>query len=106
MKNDSDEILRATIAAHRTLAILRLLNGELRGAANDRLLRDLLSHLGLNSSYQEVSDAIDMLERAGALSSSRKQELTVVELTRVGADIAEGRAEANGVAKPGPECPY
>ena len=104
--NASDEIGK-TVREHHALAALRLLNGEdLRGAANDNLLLSLFTLLGFKISHIAMRTLIDHLERIGAVGVTRRDKLLVVELKRHGQEIAEGIVCQEGVAAPGPDCPY
>ena len=49
---------------------------------------------------------IDRLERIGAVCVTRNDMLLVVELKRHGQEIADGIVSQEGVAAPGPDCPY
>lgn len=98
--------LDATIRAERGLAILRLLNGDLRGAANDRLLAVCLAVLGFRCGRVVLCEQLDALERGGLIKLERQSSLVVLELTRLGAEVADGVERAVGVAVSSPECPY
>lgn len=102
--NDTDAISRIR-SAHRTLAILRVL-AKTAYWANDRLLADILESLGLVASAAELQADLDGLERSGLVRLRRHDDLIVVELTARGGDAGSGRVMVEGVAPPGPECPY
>lgn len=92
---------------HLALAVLRLLGGNvLRGAGNDQLLQELASALGFRVSNASLRDVLGFLERAGAITSNAVDRLLVVELRRLGREIADGLVDLEGVARPGPDCPY
>lgn len=107
MTTNAPDDVSKTVQEHHALAILRLLNGDdLRGAANDHLLLSLFPLLGFKISHVAMRSMIDRLERIGAVSVTRNDMLLVVELKRHGREIADGIVSQEGVAAPGPDCPY
>ena len=91
---------------HRALAILRALEQSPGYAANDRVLTDWLEELALGGTRDVVRSTLDFLARANALRIADAGTVVVVTLTERGADLAMGRTSAEGVLKPGPQCPY
>lgn len=106
MVSNAIDPLKGAVGLERGLAILRLMNGDLNGAANDRLLVECLALIGFRCNCGDLRDQLDALEREGLLRLERRAGLVVAELTRVGGEVAGGVARADGVAAPGPDCPY
>jgi hypothetical protein len=104
LKNSPSDFAE-TVSAHRHLATLRLLS-VLSGRSNELLLDELLNKLGIGSSYKDVHECLRFLEGCGAVKVSHHDALMVVDLTRQGDAIARGHVTQEGIAPPGPECPY
>ena len=98
---NSQDAIREAVQAHKAMAILRLLDGDLlRGSANDQLLGTALGLLGLRTSRAEVGELLDLLEREGAIHSSRTKELLVVQLKHHGQELARGLVIGEGIESP------
>lgn len=105
ISNHTDEIQQA-LNAHRALAILQLLEGPLRGGANERLLTSIFEMIQLRTSRAELRSILDFLDREGAISSTEVDGLIVIELRYHGHEIATGLVSLEGIEKPKPEAPY
>lgn len=80
------------IAGHRRKAIVRTLYCQAGKRSNSAVLRDLLALQGFASSETVVLLDLAALEQRDLLSSAMVYGLTVVTLTQLGVDHAEGRA--------------
>lgn len=88
------------IAQDRRLAMLRLLT-ESRGSANESVLHVGLEALGhRHQPRSQIRDDIRYLEKLDLLKVDIVSGVMVCDITRRGVDVAEGRAEAEGVKKP------
>ena len=103
--NHADEIQKA-LNAHRALAILQLLEGPLRGGANERLLTSIFEMIQLRTSRAELRLILDFLDREGAICTTEVEGLIVIELRYHGHEIATGLVLVEGIEKPKPEAPY
>lgn len=100
------EDLARAIAAHRALAILRLLAGPLKGGANDRLLLGLLGTIGLRCSSRELEGSLHALARIGAVELEPREGLLVVALRPFGTELAQGVERADEVEPPPADYPF
>lgn len=80
------------VSGHRRKAILRTLYCQAGKRSNSALLRDLLALQGFVSSETVVLLDLAALEQRELLSSAMVCGLTVITLTQLGIDHAEGRA--------------
>ncbi|WP_244028436.1 hypothetical protein [Methylobacterium sp. E-016] len=86
------------IAGHRALAVLRILIGEdCHGSSNDGALADVLDAFGLGCARATLRQCLSHLEHSGLLTLATVDSIVVVRLTRNGAEVAEGKATAEGV---------
>lgn len=99
LANSQDAIAEA-VQAHKAMAILRLLDGDvLRGSANDHLMVVALDLLGLRTSRAEMRQLIELLEKEGAIRSSWAEKLLVFQLAHHGRELVEGRVFAEGIER-------
>jgi len=105
ISNHADQI-QQSINAHRALTILQLLDGPLRGGANERLLTAVFEMIQLRTSRAELRSILDFLDREGAISTSLVEDLIVVVLKYHGHEIATGLVFVEGIEKPKPETSY
>lgn len=88
------------LQADRRLCILRLLK-EAGGRANDSILRAGLEALGhVKLSREKVREDIRFLIGGGLLVDEFIGEIQVVDITRRGVEVAEGRVVAEGIKRP------
>ncbi len=99
-------LMEKLLVDERRLALLRGLLQAPGHVANEQVCAIYLQHVGLRSGRDAVRAAIDHLERCGALKVDWTGTMMIVELTRRGAEAAQGLIEIDGVPRPGPECPY
>ncbi len=88
------------VAAHRRICILRLLRESPKNSANVSILHDGLSMLGLHEARDVVLADIRFLIENGLMTDQWYASVQVCQLTRRGADVAEGLIEIEGVKKP------
>ena len=105
-RTNSEPCLERIRREHRALAILRALERSPGYSGNDRVFGDWLDALALGGTQGCVRGTLDLLARAGALRIEEVDAVLVVRLTEHGADLALGKAAAEGVLRPGPDCPY
>ncbi|MBL8553965.1 MAG: hypothetical protein JNL41_06775 [Phenylobacterium sp.] len=105
MDNEQSSLQRI-ITGERLLAIVRCLWKAPDHCANEEVISAYLRRLALYGWWSTTRTALDHLERLHALTITMHQTLMIAELTRRGADAAEGHVELDGVPKPGPECAY
>jgi DNA-binding PadR family transcriptional regulator len=91
---------------HQALAVLRLLERETNGAANNRLLNDMLRFYAPEDLEGHLVDCLRRLESEGLVTTREVAELIVVELREMGENVALGRKKAESVMKAWPDCPY
>lgn len=92
--------------AHRASAILRTLDRSPGHKVNNSVLLDWLRSIALVSTRDELSAAINGLERLGLIKTETLEGLIVLELSERGQNVALGRETADGVLQPSPECSY
>jgi len=91
-----------TLAEHRRITILRLLNDG-GGVANESILKDGLEEVGLEAGLTRamVRDDLKFLETVGAIRQEWfGDKMVVAHLTERGADIAKGRVVIDGIKRP------
>ncbi len=98
--------MQQILSDERRLAILRCLWRSPGYRANEEVLGKYLRQVALNGGWEATRSALDHLDRVGAVRTHMHLELMVAELTRRGADAAEGCTELEGVPKVGVDCPY
>lgn len=106
MTANRENPVREAMRAHRAMAILRLLDGELGGFANNELLATILGVLGLRTSCGELRELLSFLEREGAVELTDRETLTVIRLRRHGQELAQGLVAGEGIERPAADCPY
>lgn len=97
--NSQDAMVEA-VQAHKAMAILQLLDGDvLRGSANEHIIGVGLDLLGLRTSRAEIRKLIELLEKEGAIRSSRADDLLVFQLKHHGRELAQGLVFAQGIER-------
>ncbi|WP_197922846.1 hypothetical protein [Thiosulfatihalobacter marinus] len=92
--------------AHRALAVLRALERAPCYRMHELVLLDWLRVIALAATRDELTSTACLLEASGLVRLEQHDENRVLELTERGQDVALGRATAEGVLRPGPDCPY
>ena len=92
--------------AHRALAVLRALERAPCYRMHELVLLDWLRVIALAATCDELTSTACLLEASGLVRLEQHDENRVLELTERGQDVALGRATAEGVLRPGPDCPY
>lgn len=105
LRNSGDAVDEVRIK-HRALAILRVLNRLPGYGANDLLISDILKLMGLVGSQAETASLLEELEAKGAVRLGRVEDITTIELTAKGVELAEGIITVDGILRPSPDCPY
>jgi hypothetical protein len=90
------------VAEDRRLALLRILARAPGYAANESVLHVALRGLGHLVSRDTIRTDLAWLDEQGLVGLTLVVEVTVAELTRRGADVAEGLAVVPGVKRPSP----
>ncbi|RAK66405.1 hypothetical protein DJ019_09170 [Phenylobacterium kunshanense] len=98
--------MQQILSDERRLAILRCLWKSPGHCANEEVLGKYLRQVALYGGCDATRSALDHLDRVGAVHTRMHLSLMVAELTRRGADAAEGCTELEGVPKVGADCPY
>ena len=106
MPTNIPNALNTVIVEQRRLAILRLLNGILNGVTNEEVLSNLLSVLAFKCGRENLREHLSELERLGVVKLDKVEKLVLIELTRKGAEVAEGITLVDGISRPAPEFPY
>lgn len=83
----------------RRLASLRVLAKSPGYAANQYLMRSALEGCGHHVALVTVNGDFAWLRSAGLVGCETIEGVTVARLTDFGLDVAEGRAEVEGVAR-------
>ncbi|MCA0850238.1 VpaChn25_0724 family phage protein [Salipiger thiooxidans] len=92
--------------AHRALAVLRALERAPCYRMHELVLLDWLRVIALAATRDKLTSTACLLEASGLVRLEQHDENRVLELTERGQDVALGRATAEGVLRPGPDCPY
>lgn len=92
----------ADLYAHRRLTLLRVLHDAVAYTLNEVVLRDSLSKGGFPCSVADLRDDLTHLRDRECVRVDTPGGVWLAELTATGADVAFGRAEKDGVARPGP----
>ena len=92
--------------AHRALAVLRAFERAPCYRMHELVLLDWLRVIALAATRDELTSTACLLEASGLVRLEQHDENRVLELTERGQDVALGRATAEGVLRPGPDCPY
>ncbi|MCK5575449.1 MAG: ArsR family transcriptional regulator [Sphingomonadales bacterium] len=91
------------ITENRRLAILSVLNEDVGFSHNDSVLQSALGALGHSITRDQVrTDLAWLAEQGMVTTTSPRNGLTVAKLTERGADVAAGRAQVPGIARPSP----
>ena len=90
-----------TVAKSRRLALLRILAEAPGYSANESVLQTALDSLGFRESRDQVRGDISWLAEPGLLTIE-DVGVMVATLSRRGEDVAAGRANHPGVARPSP----
>ncbi|MEC7795262.1 MAG: ArsR family transcriptional regulator [Pseudomonadota bacterium] len=98
--------IEAIKETHRALAVLRALERAPCYRLNELVLLDLLRVIALAATRDELNSTARSLETFGLVRLGQYDDNRVFELTEHGQDVALGRATAEGVLRPGPDCPY
>jgi hypothetical protein len=106
MKPNELDPIKQIVREHRALAILRIVNRQPGRAANELVLAECLRAFALTCGHEELRAEIDGLERTGLLQVEQVTGPWVVELTRRGAEVADGIVAVEGVARVEPNCCY
>lgn len=88
--------------ADRRLVILRALESAAQYRANAYLLRRYCDSVGHAVSADRMEADLSWLAEQGLVDRVVSQDVTVVTATSRGLDVASGRAEGPGVARPQP----
>lgn len=88
--------------ADRRLVILRALESAAQYRANAYLLRRYCDSVGHAVSADRMEADLSWLAEQGLVDRTVSQGVTVVTATSRGLDVASGRAECPGVARPQP----
>ncbi|MCL4853291.1 MAG: hypothetical protein KJZ78_18185, partial [Bryobacteraceae bacterium] len=74
--------------------------------SNECIIAHLFGTVGLVCSRQQVCDLIERIEKLGLIRTSKTGDLFVVTLLAKGEEVAKGHVTAEGVLRPGVDCPY
>ena len=91
---------------HMALAILRVLNRAPQYCSNEYVIVEWLATVGLKCSNTEFQQVIGMLEGEGFIEINSVSEISVLNLTKIGGDVADGLNIVEGVARPEPDSNY
>lgn len=92
----------ADLAAHRRLTLLRVLHDAAAYTLNEIVLRDSLSGGGYPCSVADLRADLAHLRDRDCARVETPGGVWLATLTATGADVAFGRAEKDGVARPAP----
>lgn len=90
------------LAADMRLRILQLLSADSDYAANEDVLQSALELAGHDIGIDKLRTEVAWLVEQGLATTERLAVLNIVKLTRRGVDVAHGRANVPGVARPAP----
>lgn len=91
---------------HRALALLRFLDRQPGNVSNECIVAHLFETIGLICSRQQVRDVLEQAEKLGLIRTSKTGDLVVVSLLAKGEEVAKDHVMAEGVLRPGVDCPY
>lgn len=86
----------------RRLVILKALEAAAQYKANAYLLRRYCDAVGHVVSADQLATDLAWLQEQGLVTARADRDVTVAELTARGLDVASGRANQPGVARPQP----
>lgn len=92
----------ALLAADMRLRILQLLSADSDYAANEDVLQSALELAGHDIGIDKLRTEVAWLAEQGLVTTEKLSVLSIVKLTRRGVDVAHGRANVPGVARPAP----
>lgn len=88
--------------ADRRLVILRALKAAAEYRANTILLRTYCDTVGHTVSADRIAGDVAWLVEQELVKASQSGGITVAQLTERGLDVADGRTQVPGVARPRP----
>lgn len=91
-----------TLAEHRRLAMLEVLQTAPGYGLHEYLIRDQLRALGIACTMDVLRADLAWLADLGAVTVVRTDAASIGRLTERGADLASGMAQTPGIARPGP----
>ncbi|MDP2368146.1 hypothetical protein [Rhodoferax sp.] len=103
MSLENDKTLATMVAReidrHARLAVLRFLD-QGPGRLNDQILLDLLAATGHPLTADHFDELLAGLVRDGFLTTQPFDDVTLVNLTLEGQEVATGRRRHEGIAQP------
>lgn len=91
------------IQADQRLLILQVLQQDADYSHNEHVLKRALGAFGHNISSDAVRTQLGWLEEQQLLSINRELGVWVIKLRNRGEDVALGRVQIHGVARPRPD---
>ena len=88
---------------HRRLSILRVLADSPEYRANDSLVATIVNDFGLVSTRDQVRGELTWLREQGFVTVKEVAGVMVATLTEAGGEVAAGRRNDPGVARPAPK---
>jgi len=87
---------------HLRLYLLQALERSAGQTSHEHLLRDMMDQTGLRTSSAQLRAEVEWLRDAGLVRIDPCGEGWIVALREAGADLAQGRATRDGIARPRP----
>ncbi len=91
-----------TLAEHRRLALLEVLQTAPGYGLHEYLIRDQLRALGIACTMDVLRGDLAWLADLGAVTVAQAEHASIAQLTERGADVAAGLASVPGIARPSP----
>jgi hypothetical protein len=95
--------LAQLVSEDRRLAILRILEGSAEYRANLFLIQRMLASIGHSASMDTINTDLAWLAEQGLLALETVGGVGIPQLLSRGLDVACGRANSPGVARPMPD---
>lgn len=103
--NQPDHFVK-TARKHRALAVLRALNQAPQYRSNELVIMEWLDNIGLGCTNAEFQQVTETLQRDEYIKINSVGDISVLNLTEIGAEIAEGLRMSESVARPWPNRNY
>lgn len=106
MKTNQPNHFAEITRKHIALAVLRVLSRAPQYCSNEYVIIDWLVTVGLGCGIAEFQLVIEMLQAEGFIKINSVSEISVLNLTESGGEVAQGLSLVESVAKLMPDSNY